>query len=132
MKVNELKSEKLNEPIGVFSQAIEVVNPGKTVYVSGITSRAKDGSVVGEGDIKVQTETILLSIQAILAESNLTLDDVVKMTLYIRDMDMFSEIHEVRAKYFSKPYPAAAMLEVSRMVSKEHLIEIDAIAVGKA
>lgn len=132
MKINELVSAQLSEPLGVYSQAIEVIHPEKTVFVSGITSRDKEGNVVGENDIKLQTETVLLSIKAILEEANLTLNDIVKMTLYIRDMEMFSEIHEVRARYFSKPYPACAMLEVSRMVSKEHLIEIDAIAIGKA
>lgn len=51
------------------------------------------------------------------------------ISLYIRDMNQFDQIHAVRAEFFTQPYPACSMLEVSRMVSPESLIEIDAIAV---
>lgn len=131
MRINELVSPHLSEPIGIFSQAIEVVNPEKMIFVSGFTSRDKEGNVVGKDDIKEQTDNVLKNIQHILREAGATMNDIVKLTIYIRDMNMFSEIHEVRAKYFVKPYPAAAMLEVSRMVSPDHLIEIEAIAVLK-
>ncbi|QQE80506.1 RidA family protein [Alicyclobacillus sp. SO9] len=129
MEKRELVSDQLNAPLGVFCQAIEVSNAQKLVFVSGLTSRAPDGSVIGEGDIKLQTETILKNMQAVLAESGGTLKNVVKVTAYIRDMEMFKEIHEVRAQYFEKPYPASTMVEVSRLVDPRHVIEIEAIAV---
>lgn len=131
MKIIEHVSPKLSEPLGIYSQAIEVSKPERLIFVSGFTSRDKEGNVVGKDDIKVQTDNVLTNMKHILEEAGATMNDVVKMTLYIKDMNMFDEIHEVRAKYFDKPYPACAMLEVSRMVSPEHLIEIEAIAAVK-
>jgi len=129
LEKRELVSPQLNKPLGVFCQAVEVTNAKKLVFVSGLTSRAADASVVGVGDIKVQTEQILKNMQAVLGEAGGTMGDIVKVTVYIRDMEMFKEIHEVRARYFEKPYPASTMVEVSRLVDEELLIEIEAIAV---
>lgn len=131
MEIRELVSPKLCKPLGVYSQATEVVMPERFVFVSGFTSRDQDGNVKGRGDIKVQTDTVLRNIQTILEEAGGAMKDIVKMTIYIRDMNMFNEIHEVRAKYFSQPYPACSMLEVSRMVDPDHLIEIEAVAALK-
>jgi 2-iminobutanoate/2-iminopropanoate deaminase len=128
MGKTEIRSAKLSPPIGVFSQAIKVSGPGSFVFLSGFTSRAPDGSVVGAGDIKIQTETILKNLQTILQEAGGSLDHVVKVGVFIRDMNHFKEIHEVRRRYFKPPYPASTMVEVSRMVSPEHLIEIEATA----
>ena len=128
MGKTEIRSAKLSKPLGVFSQAIKVAGQGSFVFVSGLTSRAPDGSVVGAGDITVQTETILKNMQAVLAEAGGGLEDVVKVIVYIRDMNQFKEIHEVRRRYFKEPYPASTMVEVSRLVSPEHLIEIEATA----
>jgi reactive intermediate/imine deaminase len=129
MGKTEIRSAKLSQPLGVFSQAIKVAGPGSFVFVSGLTSRAPDGSVIGVGDITLQTETILKNMQTILQEAGGSLDDVVKVGVFIRDMNHFKEIHEVRRRYFKEPYPASTMVEVSRMVSPEHLIEIEATAV---
>lgn len=128
MAIEEVRSAALNKPLGVFAQAIKVDAQGKFVYVSGLTSRDPDGNVVGAGDIKLQTETILKNMKAILEEAGGSLADIVKVTVFIRDMELFGEIHEVRQRYFSPPYPASSMVEVSRLVSPEHLIEIEAIA----
>ena len=124
----EIRSAKLNQPLGVFSQAMKVWGQGSLVFVSGLTSRAPDGSVIGAGDIKLQTETILKNLSAILEEAGGSLGDVVKVGVFIRDMDQFKEIHEVRRRYFKEPCPASTMVEVSRLVSPEHLIEIEATA----
>lgn len=129
MPKEELVSKQLNHPLGVFSQATKVPATGTLVFVSGLTSRAPDGSVVGEGDIRVQTETILNNMQAVLAEAGGTLDDIVKVTVYIRDMKDFDAIHEVRRRYFKPPLPASTMVEVSMLVDPRLLIEIEAVAV---
>ena len=131
MEIRELISPDLCKPLGVYSHAIEVINPEKLIFVSGFTSRDQEGNVLGKGDIKTQIDIVLRSIQTILKEAGGTMKDIVKMTIYIRDMNMFKEIHEVRARYFSPPLPACAMLEVSRMVDPDHLIEIEAIAALK-
>jgi 2-iminobutanoate/2-iminopropanoate deaminase len=128
MAIAEVRSPDLNKPLGRFSQAIKVNCEGSLLFISGLTSRAPDGSVIGEGDIKLQTETILENMQRLLTEAGGTMRDIVKVTVFIRDMEQFDEIHEVRARYFEEPYPASSMVEVSRLVSPEHLIEIEAIA----
>jgi 2-iminobutanoate/2-iminopropanoate deaminase len=125
----EVRSPKLNKPLGVFAQANKVTtSDGTIVFVSGLTSRAPDGSVVGVGDITKQTETVLTNLQHVLAEAGGTLDHVVKVTVYIRNMEDFKKIHAVRERFFKPPYPASTMVEVSKLVDAELLIEIEAVA----
>jgi 2-iminobutanoate/2-iminopropanoate deaminase len=126
----ELRSDKLYTPPrgGVFSTAIEAP-AGRTIYVSGLTSRNKEGAVVGKGDIKAQTETILQNMRAILAEAGATMGDIVKLTVFVRDMGLFDEIHDIRRAYFEDPYPASSMVEVSMLADPDLLIEIEAVAV---
>ncbi len=129
MAKQELRNRKLNAPLGVFSQATKIEAQGSLVFVSGLTSRDADGNVVGVGDVKKQTETILENMQIILKDGGGSLEDVTKVTVYIRDMKDFDAIHEVRRRYFKPPLPASTMVEVSMLVSPELLIEIEAIAV---
>lgn len=129
MKKTEIKSDRIAEPLGIYSNGIVVENPGTMVFLPGFTSRDVDGNVVGVGDIEAQTRRILEMMRDSMEEVGGTLDDVVKMTLYIKDMEQFHKIHAVRAEFFNKPYPACAMLEVSRMVDPATLIEIESIAV---
>ena len=129
MKQEEVVSHALNRPLGVFSQATKVPMQGTLMFISGLTSRAPDGSVIGEGDVRVQTETILNNMARILEEAGGSLANVVKVTVFIRHMEDFDAIHEVRRRYFHPPLPASTMVEVSRLVDPRHLIEIEAIAV---
>lgn len=85
--------------------------------------------MVGKGNIKVQTETILQNMQTILAEAGATMDDIVKLTVFIRHMELFDEIHHIRRAYFEEPYPASSMVEVSMLADPDLLIEIEAVAV---
>jgi 2-iminobutanoate/2-iminopropanoate deaminase len=128
MAIAEVRSGDLNRPLGVFSQAIRCEAAGTLLFISGLTSRDPDGNVIGEGDIKLQTETILENMQKLLAQAGGSMADIVKVTVFIRDMELFDQIHEVRRRYFKEPYPASSMVEVSRLVSPEHLIEVEAIA----
>ena len=130
MSKKEIKSPHLYEPPGggVFSSAVEV-HTGRTIYVSGLTSRDKSGAVVGEGDITAQTEQVMQNLRWVLEAAGATMDDIVKVTVFIRDMEDFGKIHAVRRKYFTKPFPASSMVEVSRLVDKKLLIEIEAVAV---
>lgn len=133
MGIREIRADELNRPLGVFSQAIQCDASGKLLFISGLTSRDADGNVLGAGDIQAQTEVILDNMSKLLAIAGGTMADIVKVTVFIRDMEMFGEIHEVRNRHFEPPYPASSMVEVSRLVSPEHLIEIEAIAaIGQA
>ena len=128
MPIEEVRNADLNRPLGVFSQAVRCEASGTLLFISGLTARDPDGNVVGAGDIKFQTETILENMRKLLAVAGGSMADIVKVTVFIRDMELFDQIHEVRRRYFSEPYPASSMVEVSRLVSPEHLIEIEAVA----
>lgn len=131
MSKKPVRSSKIYTPPrrGAFSAAVEVTVPGRTIYVSGLTSRNERGEIVGKEDIKAQTETVLENLKTVLESAGATLDDIVKLTVFVVDIEQFDEIHEVRRRYFSEPYPASTMVEVSRLVDPELLIEIEAVAV---
>jgi len=125
-----IRSSKLPAPMrgGAFSAGMEAP-AGRTVYVSGMVSMDADGNVVGEGDVRLQTETVLENVKAALEEVGGSLRDVVKVTVFIRDMGDYDEIHEVRRRYFEEPYPASSMVEVSALIDPRLLVEIEAVAV---
>ena len=87
------------------------------------------GNMVGEGDIKLQTETVLEHVKTVLGEAGGGMQDVVKVTVFITDMGLYDEIHEVRRHYFGEPFPASSMVEVSALIDPRLLIEIEAVAV---
>ena len=113
---------------GAFSAGTEAPT-GRTIYVSGQVSMDTEGNVVGDGDIKLQTETVLKHVKTVLGEAGGGMDDVVKVTVFITDMGLYDEIHEVRRRYFEEPYPASSMVEVSALIDPRLLIEIEAVAV---
>ena len=124
-----LQSAKVAAPGGIMSQGVEVPQ-GTMVFVSGQVARDLDGSVVGVGDITAQTRKVLQNMKAVLAESGATMDDVVKVTVFVTNLALhFAEIHKVRAEFFTSSYPASTMVEVTSLVHEDMLIEIEAIAV---
>ncbi|CAN5738339.1 RidA family protein [soil metagenome] len=125
-----ISSPSLPAPMrgGAFSAGVEAP-AGRTIYVSGQVSMDAEGKVVGEGDIKRQTETVLEHVKTVVEEAGGGMDDIVKVTVFITDMALYDEIHEVRRRYFEEPYPASSMVEVSALIDPRLLIEIEAVAV---
>ena len=128
MKKEIIVSEKLSRPLGIYSQAVKAEG-GRLLFISGMTARDKDGNIVGKGDMKLQTQQVLENMKTILSLAGATFDNVVKVTVFVTDLSRFKDIHEVRAKYFKKDYPASTLVQVSRLVHEDMLIEIEAIAV---
>ena len=130
MARREITSSSLPAPMrgGAFSSGVEAPG-GRTIYVSGQVSLDAGGNVVGEGDIKLQTETVLEHVKTVLEEAGGGMQAVVKVTVFITDMGLYDEIHEVRRRYFEEPYPASSMVEVSALIDPRLLIEIEAVAV---
>jgi reactive intermediate/imine deaminase len=122
-----LHSPKLPSPLGAYSQAVEVTGLARMLYVSGLTAREPDGSVYGVGDVRAQTERVLDSLAAILETAGGSLQDVVRV-VYVRDITQWPAVHEVRSRYFRVDPPASSMVEVSRLVHEDLLIEIEATA----
>lgn len=129
MSKREVTSDRIRKPSGVFSQATVIEAQGRLVFISGMTSRRPDGSIAGIGDITVQTKQVCENVKAAVEAAGGTLDDVCRVDVYVRNMEHFDKIHEVRKQYFKPPLPASTMVEVCKMTSAEYLIEMSAIAV---
>lgn len=110
--------------IGPYSQAIKV---GNLVYTSGqIPINPATGKFV-EGGIKEQTRQSLTNIKAILEETGLSMNNVVKTTVFLADMNDFADMNSVYAEFFSKPYPARSAVAV-KTLPKGALVEIEVVA----
>ena len=123
-----LTSAKLSKPRGVFSHGVSVSGASRLIFVSGMLGRDANGKMVGPG-VREQTRQCLENIKAALAEDGASMDDIVKVTVFITNMDDFDGIHEVRRQYF-KPdrLPASTMVQISRFTEPDALIEIEAVA----
>src|SRR3954468_8352376 len=129
MSKKQISSEKISKPNGHFSQATVIEAKGRLVFISGMTARRPDGTIAGIGDITEQTRQVCENIKAALEAAGGTLNNVCPLDVYVRNMEHFEAIHKVRREYFKPPLPASTMVEVTKMVSPEYLIEISAIAV---
>ena len=121
-----LKSPDVAPTGKFFSQGVRV---GDTIYVSGQVAFDKDGAVVGKGDMRAQTRMVMENIKSVLAQSNATIDDIVKVTMFITDMSKAGEAREVRMEYFVTNPPASTGVEVKALAHPDLLIEIEAIAI---
>lgn len=126
-KKTPINPRSREKPFGVWSAAV-VSEPERLVFISGITSRDEDGNVVGEGDVAAQTRRVLENMQLTMEAAGGTLADIVAVTVFVRNIDDFAEIHAVRREFFPEDPPASTMVEVSRLVDERSLIEINAVA----
>ncbi|WP_087723881.1 RidA family protein [Pandoraea sp. PE-S2T-3] len=129
MAKEQISTDALRTPNGHFAQATTIEARGKLVFISGMTARCPDGSIAGVGDIEAQTRQVCENIKNAVTAAGGTLDDVCRVDVYVRNMEHFEAIHKVRREYFRPPLPASTMVEVTKMVSPDYLIEINAIAV---
>jgi reactive intermediate/imine deaminase len=122
----QLTGRGLAPPGGPFSAGIK---SGRLVFVAGQVAVDGQGKTIGVGDIRAQTRQVLTNVGAVLAAGGASFDDVVKVTVFLTDMGQIAGVQEVRPDFFKPPYPASTLVEVSRLVNPEWLIEIEAIAV---
>jgi 2-iminobutanoate/2-iminopropanoate deaminase len=116
--------------IGPYVQAV-AVRPTEMVFCSGqIPLDPATGVLVGEGDVMAQAERVLESMGAVLEAAGCSFADVVRTTIFLKDMSDFAKVNEVYAKRFAVDPPARACVEVSRL-PKDVLVEIDAIAIKR-
>lgn len=129
MAKQEIRSEALAKPNGHFSPAVGADPKGRLVFVSGMTARRPDGTIAGIGDVEEQTRQVCENLRAAMEAAGGTLDDICRVDVYVRNMEHFDAIHNVRREYFTPPAPASTMVEVNKFTSPDYLIEISAIAV---
>jgi 2-iminobutanoate/2-iminopropanoate deaminase len=103
---------------------------GDMLYISGQAAISPQGELVGVGDFDRQAEQTFANLERVLKAGGSSLENVVKVTIFLTDMANFGKIVELRGKYFTPPYPADTIVEVSSLALPELMIEIEAIAVA--
>ena len=103
---------------------------GDFLFISGQAAIDGNGQIVGVGNFDAQAEQVFANLERVLRAGGSSLANVIKVTIFLRDMANFSKIVELRGRYFTPPYPADTIVEVSSLYSPEALIEIEAIAVA--
>ena len=123
-----IRTDRAPAPVGPYNQAI--VASGQMIFVAGQIPLDPDtGEIIGAGDVSQQTEQAIANLKAIVTEAGATLQDVVKTTVFLADMNDFAAMNAVYARYFDdETAPARACVQVSRL-PKDALVEIDCIAV---
>ena len=110
--------------VGPYSQAIDC---GDTVYCSGQIPLDPQTSAVVEGGLEAQAHQMFRNVKAVLAEAGLSLQNVVKTTVFMTDLGQFGALNAIYAEYFAEPYPARSCVEVSAL-PKGVLVECEVIA----
>lgn len=118
-----IHSEAAPKAVGPYSQAIQT---GKMVFVSGQLGMNSDGAMVGE-DVASQARQCLENLRVILKEVGMTMDQVVKATIFLTDLNDFGTVNAIYQEAFTPPYPARACIEVSRL-PRDGKVEIEVIA----
>ncbi len=127
MKQNSIYTKQAPEPIGPYSQAVEA---NGFIFTSGqIAIDPENGSLL-TGSAAEQVRLVIQNLNAVLESGGSTLNDVVKTTIFLKDMEDFGAVNEVYAEFFGEGLPARSTVEVSRL-PKDVLVEIDCIAVKR-
>lgn len=109
--------------------SVDLTKDKRYVWISGQLPFDDDGNIVGKGSMALQVEQCIKNIESALKQVGGDLDDVVKVVVFVKEMKDLKEIHNVRLKYFNKPYPTSTLIQVTDFVNSDGLIEIQAEAI---
>jgi 2-iminobutanoate/2-iminopropanoate deaminase len=121
----EIRVAGLAPPISHYTDAVIA---GDTLYISGIVPVDADGAVVGGADVVAQTRQVLANMARVLEAAGAAPTDVVKVTIYLLDVDDRPKINPVRQEFFGAARPASTLVEVSGLAVEGALVEIEAVA----
>ncbi|HAO43558.1 MAG TPA: reactive intermediate/imine deaminase [Gammaproteobacteria bacterium] len=119
-----IHSNEAPNAIGPYSQAVRV---GDTVYLSGQIPLDPQTMELVEGDIGARARRVFDNLAAVMQEANGSLSDIVKLTIYLVDLEQFGQVNEVMAEYFDAPFPSRATVAVAAL-PKGAPIEVEAVA----
>ena len=120
----EILTKQAPAPIGPYSQAIDA---GSFVFCSGqIPLDPVSGEIIGAGDVEAQTRQVMKNIGAVLTEAGATFNQVVKTTIFLKNMGDFPKVNPIYGESFQAPFPARSTVEVARL-PKDVLVEIEVI-----
>lgn len=120
-----IHTEDAPEAIGTYSQAVKM---GSTLYLSGQIPLDPKTMVLVSEDFREQAKQVFTNLAAVCKAANGSLNDIVKLNIYLTDLSNFSIVNEVMAEFFTAPYPARAAIGISEL-PKGSLVEADGIAV---
>ena len=123
---NKIETESAPKALGTYSQAIDT---GNTIYLSGQIPLDPNTTELVEGD-EEQIRQVFKNIQAVCDAAGVSLDDIVKLNVYLSDLSVFAKVNEVMNELFSEPYPARAAIQVAKL-PLDSLIEVEGIIVKK-
>jgi 2-iminobutanoate/2-iminopropanoate deaminase len=114
-----------------YSQAVEVdMGASKMIVMAGQVALDKEGNLVGKGDVAKQTEQVFINIKHIVEDAGGSMDDIVKLNYFIKDVSGIQSLRDVRDRYINtKQPPASTLVEVSNLFRNDILIEIEATAI---
>ena len=124
MRTNWSSNTLWEESFG-YSRAVQI---GNIIEVSGTTA-SEDGKVIGVGDVTLQTEFIIKKIEHTLVEAGFSLKDVVRTRIFMTDISLWEEVAKVHSYLFEDVMPASTLIEVSKLIDPDLLIEIEATAI---
>ena len=126
MQIKQIRTQPDPYVPFLLSQGIQV---GNLIFISGQAAMADDGELVGKGDFDRQADQAMRNLDRALRAAGSSMRDVVKVTIFLTSMGNLANVVEMRRKWFSAPYPADSLVEVSGLYSPDAMIEIEAIAV---
>ncbi|MBI2641317.1 RidA family protein [Candidatus Roizmanbacteria bacterium] len=128
----KINSSDFAQRLGSYSHGYKVdLGSAEIIFTTGQIALDKNGEVVSPDDVTAQAEFVFKSLEKILNEAGSSLDDAVKATIFVTDMNDFAKISQVRNKYFKNSEPVSTLVEVKKLVKDGCKLEVELIAVKK-
>lgn len=124
-RINYASGAKWEDIVG-YSRAVQV---GNQIEISGTVAVDEHGKLVGKGDHYLQTQFILQKIEKVLGNAGFEMKDVVRTRMFVTDISKWEEIGKAHGEFFHTIKPVTSMIEISKLIDPEHLLEIEVTAI---